>query len=377
MIRRLGLVALLAVLLAAPGSPAQAQRGRPRGGTGFSGWSAPPRGRGAAGAGIGAAGAGSYNTQTADARSTNADTAMRAQNYHYNMQKEKNRDHYARLAAKGERTRASADDVYRRLHDNPEPRDVHSGDALNVVLDELSNPMVYMQSVEQGTRTITSRLVKTIPFNHASAAVTLSLDRFSAQGAPEVLRSTPAFEPDRQAFRAVVAQARAEAEAQGQISAATLAKARAVIQALQSKVAGVIPPNTPVRRDADNYLKALSGLTTMLEMPDVAAFLKGLDTIETTTLGHLLSFMHTFHLRFGAAKTPAQEAAYDQLYPLLVALREQVQPPSAAPTASPDDQPDPRALTEFYSDAEDSRLPPPPGRSSVPAPAPPRPRLPR
>src|SRR5690606_20951096 len=111
-------------------------------GAGWSGWSTPPRGRGAAGGGVLAAGAGSYNTQTADARSTNANTAMQVHQYHYNMQQERNQSYYANLAAQGERTRASSDEVYRRLHDNPEPRDIRSGDALNVVLDELSNPQV-------------------------------------------------------------------------------------------------------------------------------------------------------------------------------------------------------------------------------------------
>ena len=90
----------------------------------------------------------------------------------------------------------------------------------------------------------------------------------------------------------------------------------------------MLPQGTRDRAEADNFLKALYGLTKMLKTPSVDQFLVGLNKLSTTTLGHLITFMHTFNLRFGAAKTPEQEAAYDQLYPILVALRDQVNAPS-------------------------------------------------
>ena len=65
----------------------------------------------------------------------------------------------------------------------------------------------------------------------------------------------------------------------------------------------------------------------MLETPSVDLYLRELKTESKTDLGHLISFMHTFNLRFGASKTPVQEATYDQLYPLLVAVRDQAKCP--------------------------------------------------
>ena len=124
------------------------------------------------------------------------------------------------------------------------------------------------------------------------------------------------------------------------------------IKALKDKVDSLLPQEAPNRLEADNYLKALYGLTKMLDDPSVEQYLKGLNKQPTTTLGHLISFMHTFNLRFGAAKTPVQEPTYDQLYPLLVALRDQAKAPSANPYTTSSGPQDPKAVsTVLLADA--------------------------
>ena len=85
---------------------------------------------------------------------------------------------------------------------------------------------------------------------------------------------------------------------------------------------------------------------------------------ETTTLGHLIAFMHTFNLRFGVAKTPVQEQTYDQLYPLLVAIRDQGKVPSANPFTTSSGAQDPKAVSAYFSgmqyDPKHGVVPPPP-----------------
>ena len=139
------------------------------------------------------------------------------------------------------------------------------------------------------------------------------------------------------------------------------------IKALKAKVDSLLPQGSPNRLEADNYLKALIGLSKMLETPSVDQFLAGLKKGDTTTLGHLIAFMHTFNLRFGAAKTPVQEQTYDQLYPLLVAVRDQGKVPSANPYTTSSGPQDPKAgLRVFLRDAvrPETRR-----RASSPAPA--------
>ena len=162
-------------------------------------------------------------------------------------------------------------------------------------------------------------------------------------------------------MRAEVTKARKELESQGQVSPETLANCRVAIQALHEKVDSVLPQGTKNRDQADNYLKALYGLTKMLKSPPVDRFLLELKKLPSTTIGHVISFMHTFNLRFGTAKTPEQEAAYDQLYPRLVALRNQVQAPSAAPFANQPKPRDPKAMTSLFSGMDYKQLQAPPG----------------
>jgi hypothetical protein len=117
-------------------------------------------------------------------------------------------------------------------------------------------------------------------------------------------------------------------------------------------------------------VKAFYGLTNMLEKPNVNKFLEGLNKYPTTTLGHLITFMYSFGLRFGAAKTPVQEATYDRLYPVLVRLRDESNARGPSPLSAQVSERDPKALSEFFAGMDDSHLQPQskPTSSDVPAP---------
>ena len=365
MCRFLARTAVLAVLLILPGIPAQAQYG------GWGGWggASTVQGSMARGAGVAAAGAGVYNVDTAQARSMNANTAMQVNQYMYEVNLNNAQHYYARSAAKQKQTDLTGKAMYSRIHDNPSSYDIHNGDALNVVLDELTNPQVYTQAVQGATQPIASQLVRNIAFEYAANMITTSLEDLTASGVPDVLLTTPDFQAERQAVKAQATKARTELENQGQVSPETLANCRVAIKALHDKVDAVLPQGTRTRAEADNYLKALYGLTKMLKSPSVDQFLVELKKLSTTTMGHLITFMHTFNLRFGAAKGPDQEAAYDQLYPLLVALRDRVNAPSSAPFATQDNTRDPKKVTGMFSGMDMKQL----QSQGGPAPAPPAP----
>jgi hypothetical protein len=365
------MAAAVLLLPALAAGTARAQRPVARAGYGgWNGWgggATTAQGSAARGAGVMAAGAGAYNQQTAEARSMNANTAMQMNEYLYQSQQRRNQTYYANQAAQRERTIESADTVYKRLHDNPEPRDIRDGDALNVVLDDLTNPAIYGKSLQAATAPVPSALVKEITFEYAANAIAISLDDVSARGCPDVLLTSPDFATERQNIRGIVTQARQESASQGQVKPETLANLRVAIKAAQDKVARVIPDGTPQRRDCDNFLKGLYGLTRMLQTPDVAGFLKGLNAVPTVTLGEVLSFMHSFNLRFGVPKSPQGETVYDQLYPMLVALRDAVQAPSMPPSMATATPPDPRKATAYFSGMSyDQVAPPPPPAANPP-----------
>src|SRR5262249_33951500 len=163
---------------------------------------------------------------------------------------------------------------------------------LNVVLNDLRAPGMYSRSVS-GTQTpLSTALVKDLPLKYAPQAITISLDELMNQ-VPAVIKD-PAFEKARLAVKAIVAQRRTEREMDGEIPIATLRRTQEAIKALHEKIKTTVPLGRN-RNEADNFLKAAHGLARMLESPEIAAFLKELDKVQTTSLAALLAFMHTFN----------------------------------------------------------------------------------
>ena len=362
MLRLMARSFFLVLILCFPAVSARAQWG------GWGGWGGgvgTAQGSMMRGAGVAAAGAGAYNQQTAVARSINANTAMQVNQYMYEVNKTNAKYYYTRSANRQKEESSTGEAIYKRLHDNPSSYDIHTGDALNVVLDELTNPAVYTQVITGATRPIDSQLVKNIEFAYAANMIAISLADFSARGVPDYLMTTDEFAPDRATIKELAGKVRSEIQSQGQASPETLAKARVAIKSLKTKADELLPQGSPNRLEVDNYLKGLIGLSKMLETPSVDQYLSELKKGEMTTLGHLIAFMHTFNLRFGAAKTPIQEQTYDQLYPLLVAVRDQGKVPSANPyTTTSSAAPDPKSVSAYFSgmqyDSKHGVVPPPP-----------------
>src|SRR6266545_2949599 len=166
--RFLGRSMILTAALAVGGISAHAQYGRYGGWGRWGGAGSTVQGSAAAGMGNFAAGAGSYNVQTAQARSINTQTAMQFNDYMYAVNKQNAATNLARRQQQQKNVNESADATYKRLHDNPDPQDIHTGDALNIILTELVNPKVYTQVVQKATMPIDSQLVKNINFQHAA-----------------------------------------------------------------------------------------------------------------------------------------------------------------------------------------------------------------
>jgi hypothetical protein len=341
---------LAVVVLSCLASPARAQWGYPGGfgDFGWFGWGASTvHGDEARGMGVFAAGLGQYNLATARADAINADTAMRFNEYMWEAQQAANQRYYRRLAERQRRVAETAAATYSRLRDNPEGADVHRGDALNVLLDELSAPGVYTRAAGAGQAPLSTALVKELPFRYAPQAITISLDELLNR-VPDLIKA-PAFDKQRLEIKALVARARSESEDDGEISLTTLRSTQAAIKALHDKIRSDAPAGRN-RNEADNFLKAAFGLARMLESPEIGAFLKELDRVETTSLAALLGFMFEFNLRFGVATTPRQRTAYDDLFPKLRALRSQLFPRNDAPIAmGAPEHPHPEWAERFFS----------------------------
>ena len=145
-------LALMWAIWAAQGGIAHAQWSFPGGFGGFcwGGW-----GFGSAeadvvrGIGLFAEDAGFYEKMTAEARSIDAATVMRWNQFMHESQMNANRVREQRQASTGESKTRLNDERQRRLRDKPEPRDIECGDALNAALDEIDDPRVYARACKQ------------------------------------------------------------------------------------------------------------------------------------------------------------------------------------------------------------------------------------
>lgn len=313
----------LALLLAATAGQAQAQYGY--GGYGWGGWGggggSTVQGDYARGLGSMAFGEGLFNLNTAQANSINSDTAMRWNQANWATQHAINISYYYRRQRRRERIDNYAASTYDRLRNTPNEYDIENGDALNVALDELLNPKIYGSTIRTIRTPLSHQVIRSIPFQHASEAITVCLDSLSAkEGWPPALR-TEEFKPYRDDLEKNIDNALAEDE-KGDLMPETIQKVTDSVIRLNEKFEATVPPASKDYLPGKNHIKALMANAEMLHSPDVEQILAGIEKYPGTTVGDLLGFMHAFNLRFAPAKTPRQREIYQQLYPTLDGLRD-------------------------------------------------------
>lgn len=336
-------------------TPARAQWHYPGGygGFGWDGWGATSvHGDMARGMGMFAAGAGVYNKftgigekQAAVAESINADTVKRWNEYIYQSQQAASRrlrNRQDRESAANAQRRA---DLRKRLRDDPDPSDIHRGDALNIALEEINDPKVFDRALRAADAKLGGDLIRAIPFQYAPAGLTMGIHQLATGTLPASLR-TPEFEADRRALKALDEQVLNQVDEDKVPDPDTVRKFLAAIATAEEKAAAIVPANGLGAKQAVKYLKALHGLVAMLKAPSLDPYLAGVEKRPDATLGELLEFMVAFNLRFGPATTPQQREAYNALFPKLAALRDKV---AQAPADESNPEPSTAGAEDFFS----------------------------
>ena len=260
--------AVAIALFAANGATARAQYGyypRGYGGAGWGGWGGAqtPGSSMARGMGVYAAGAGMYNEQTAAARSMNADTTMRFNEYMYQSSQVAAKKHGEMLQKDRNLTIEQYNKINDRIRNNPDKHDIETGDALNTAVEEIEDPRVYSRNLARATTKIGGEMIRKIPFRYAPGCITVSIGDLT-QGPPPPALMTADFDDDRAAFKGVGQELRKDLETGETPNPATVKKALTMINAVEAKADKILPANTHERTEADRYLKALHGLIAML-----------------------------------------------------------------------------------------------------------------
>jgi hypothetical protein len=364
MLRYLRMSVGLVLLLFVTVRDAHAQWGY--GGWGWGGWGAStPIGDAGQAAGMYAAGAGMYNLDTAQARSINADTVMRFNDYVANAALQSAYMYNSRKAANIQHNKEMYNARQRMLRDNPDRVDIENGNALNAAVDDLNNPKIGDSALRASRTPVSASLIAEVPFVYASERVTFMLDHIrEAVKWPEVFENKQ-FVEDEKTFDALRAKIRKEAD-EGEVKPKTLRDANNFLDALRAKVDANPLPDPLDQKDALNFISTGSSLIGMMQKPDIQPALLDLRKVSDTTIGNLLGFMHAYNLRFGAATTPKERQAFHRLWEILDGTRDEVLA-AAGIKDMPGGRMNPQHAHDFFQGLNQARKP------SGNAPQPPKP----
>ncbi len=337
---RLVRLAALSTLFGMVGAstPANAQYPPGYGGYGWHGWgggssagrSAAGMGVFAAGAGQGAANLGAGQAMNAQARSMNVQTAQSVNEYNYACNQRNIQHYYGRLAQQQKDNVNALSEIQDRILNHPSESDIASGDTLNALCGEVTNPQFYGRTLDLAQKPMRSAMVKRLPFESAAGGITYSLMELTSRDTVPDLFADPAFVVQRKVARDLAMQLRNECTTTRSPSAATIKKFRAALNDIKATLEGLGDVDADKKFAAEKYLKALYGLTKMIDSPSYDVYLAAVDAEPSVPLGEILMFMHAFNLQFGPSTTPDTREYYSQLYSALSDLRQQVNPPAGA-----------------------------------------------
>lgn len=275
------------------------------------------------GLGMLAAGMGYYNYHTALANSIEADTMMRWNQYIFRSQQEATRQYAETVARRDKRTKKAQAEIDRRLRENPDQRDIHSGAALNVAVDDITDPRAYYRPMKSAKMVVRRGAFRDIPFQNAGAGVSISINQIMNLELPKSLMLST-FESDRAAIKAIHLKLERRLENGDVPDTATLAEAKKNVEIARFKAFKLYDKNSRELVSSEGYLSALAAFYDMFDSPALSVLLSGGETAPEITLNQLIDFMNTYKLRFGRAVDSKQRAAYAEIFPMLTALRVEV-----------------------------------------------------
>jgi hypothetical protein len=254
----------------------------------------------------------------AKARSIDADTRMRFDQYVYNSLQEYNRQRILHMAGKAANRNANLADILRRLRENPSESDLTGGDALNVLLGDLSDPRISPSSWRAAKVDLPADTIQKVPFQYASAGGVISMRRLKASASWPVSLRYEALEFYRASYLEAVDTLLTQCRQKKLTPEAVEAVGKAV-RDLRAKAAATIAANNrDYQFESRRYLDELERSARMLTRTSFIEDLLGeIGDYRGATVGELLDFMRRYNFHFGPADDPDERQLYVTIYPLL------------------------------------------------------------
>ena len=281
-------------------------------------------------------GAGWYNLNTAKANAVNTDAAIRWKQDLRKIQSEK-RDLEARTAAgkklREEEVKQRQQERERQLRVAPTGADVQTGEALNVLLYDLTDPAITTESWQSKSVALPEMMsVKDLIFrftplsssSKSSAALSkgvIALSRLAVTGKawPTPLQ-LPEVERERLEYEKAYAKLSEEIRA-GDFNIKSVQEMDKSLDALKAKVTSAVPVERGFRTEAGKFAEDLKNSTKMFDAATIdyaREILVDTKDHEATTVAELVAFMLKYRLQFASAeRSPDASELYTKLYDTL------------------------------------------------------------
>jgi hypothetical protein len=296
---------------------------------GWGGWGAstPMQGIGM-GMGAMAMGAGQYNVDSAMARSMNVDTNLRISQAMWQQQHYLNWTNMLRRERNSKNTVQSLENIKKRIHEAPNESDIRSGNALNAILEDVTDPKkVHPSQLRLSRIPLEPGLGKQLPLFYSNQAVAFTIGDLMGEAQVPLLLRSQVYAP----YRENIKKAMASVEQASVDQSLSPEQINAVIKAIDDfdqafqKHAKF---GDPGYQEAKARISAVKKMTKMLSTPKFEEILATVEKAKKAnvepTVTDLIGFMKHFNLRFGAATNDAQAAAMMDLFPKMDQIRDEV-----------------------------------------------------
>lgn len=299
-------------------------------------------------------GLGWYNLNTAKATSINVDSAIRWKTDLRKIQRERwdlDAQRVAEKKLKIEEVRQQQLERELRLRVDPSSADVEKGDALNVLVYDLTDPDIKSSDWSSKTVPLPEGLsVKDLIFrftpqsgsSKSSAALSkgvIALSRLDIEGKWPTVVKMEALDRERAAYENAYAKVRDQI-LNGEFNLNVVLEMDRTLTALQEKVKTAVPVERGFRVEAQKFVEDLKASTRLFDAETVdyaREILIDTKDHDATTVAELVSFMLKYRLQFATAeRSSTARELYTKLHE---ALRQQATELGIKPPEMPEANP--------------------------------------
>jgi hypothetical protein len=284
------------------------------------------------GVGIEAYGLGVFVEKEAIANQINANTFIMMNEYFAAVSKHEAWEHAERRRQELKKINELRKQIFERLHDNPELRDVFTGDALNFTLSDLTSPKIDDSTSRFAQVPLDPGLIRQIPFKLGERNESFSMNRLSMKGKNKwaVFFQDPRYKRVCDAYQRAVDHA-LDLAIDGKMEEEALRAVEQAIDDLETALKGA--PIVHEARHQRLYSDAIAQLDVLKKTErwfkdtKVQSAFAEIDNYSGTTVDELRLFMQKHSLTFANADTPDEKVLFPKLHTALKLHREKMMSP--------------------------------------------------